>query len=89
MADDESFSDIGLHISDAGLAFQVASLLVFIALCGIFARTCYRRRDELDVRFADLRASKRFRFFLYCMLTNLRFMQPRAFCCWKVALDVH
>ena len=64
MADNKSFADIGLHIMEAGLSFQVASLLVFIVFCTLFALKCWHRREELDPRFADLRKLGRFCFFL-------------------------
>ena len=66
IATTKSFSDVGLHIADAGLCFQVASLLVFIGLCAHFARSCRRHPEWLDPRFARLRGTKRFRFFLWC-----------------------
>jgi RTA1 like protein len=66
MADDFSFEQKGLHVMQAGLVFQVASLLLFMFLCAVFARSSYKRRDKLDERFVSLRASKRFRVFLWC-----------------------
>jgi hypothetical protein len=65
MADNKEFGDMGLHIMQAGLAFQVASLLGFILLCCHFAHACHRRRDEQNPRLAKLRALRRFRFFLW------------------------
>lgn len=65
LADDQAVNDIGLHVAEAGLSFQVLSLLVFTTLCGLFALACYRHHDQLDPRFKELRASRRFRFFLW------------------------
>jgi uncharacterized membrane protein YkvI len=65
MANDFSFEEKGIHVMQAGLILQVASLLIFIALCGLFAWTCRRRKNELDERFTTLRNTKRFRVFLW------------------------
>jgi len=62
-AEDFSFEHKGLHVMQAGLCFQVLSLVVFVALCGAFGLRC-RKRDERNVTFEELHASKRFRFFL-------------------------
>jgi RTA1 like protein len=71
MANDFSFEQKGLRIMQAGLAFQVASLLLFILLCIIFAMKCHSRPNVLDERFSSLRASRRFRIFLWCEYTYL------------------
>jgi hypothetical protein len=65
MADDLEFSNKGLRVMQAGLAFQVASLLVFIALCAVFMVSCRRRSAEFDPRFHTLQNSRRFRIFLW------------------------
>jgi hypothetical protein len=65
MANDFSFEQKGLHVMQAGLVLQVVSLIVFIALCGLFAWSCQRHRDQLDERFGGVRMSKRFKVFLY------------------------
>ncbi|KAF2094125.1 putative RTA1 domain protein [Rhizodiscina lignyota] len=64
MADNFSFENIGLHIMQAGLIFQVAALLFFIVLCIAFFWRCYAREDLLDERFELLRSTRRFKFFL-------------------------
>jgi hypothetical protein len=66
MATTYTFSQKGLRIMQAGLSFQVASLLIFMLLAVIFALRCRRQPDKLDERFDELRASGRFRFFLWC-----------------------
>lgn len=83
VADDQATEDIGLHIMQAGLIFQVASLLVFISLCGIFAVACHRHPDMLDARFADLRASFPFRLFLWTLSAATAAMLTR--CAFRVA----
>jgi len=65
MANDLSFEEKGIHVMQAGLILQVASLLVFIALCGLFAWTCRSRKNEMDERFVSLRNTRRFRVFLW------------------------
>ena len=65
MANDFSFEQKGLHVMQAGLILQVVSLIVFMALCGIFGWTCSKHKDELDERFGSVRMSRRFKFFLY------------------------
>ncbi|KAK1752590.1 RTA1 like protein-domain-containing protein [Echria macrotheca] len=55
IADDADFARIGLRLMQTGLSFQVASLLVFVALCGFFALSCRRHPDQLDPRFASIR----------------------------------
>ena len=68
LADDYDFEQTGLHVMQSGLIFQVASLLVFVALCALFAWACRQKSTELDQRFAELRSLPRFRFFLWCTL---------------------
>lgn len=64
-------SDVGLRIMQAGLIFQVVSLVVFVCLCGIFffrVRRCSNKGDidaQLNANFADLRRSKMFKAFLW------------------------
>jgi hypothetical protein len=65
MANDFIFEEKGIHVMQAGLILQVVSLLVFIALCGIFAWTCRLKKNELGERFASLRNTKRFWVFLW------------------------
>jgi hypothetical protein len=63
--------NLGSHIMVAGLALQVATLLVFMALCADFAvRTMYTARTNpgaSDPRHATLRASRKFRGFLVAL----------------------
>ncbi|KAK3389366.1 putative RTA1 domain protein [Podospora didyma] len=89
MADNQAFGDIGLHIMQAGLSFQVASLLVFAALCGLFANACRRRRDERDPNFAELRRLRRFRFFLWSKFPLQQLSEPlylTAGCCLALSI---
>jgi RTA1 like protein len=88
MANDYSFSQKGLHVMQAGLAFQVASLLFFVLLCAIFAGSCYGKRQQLDEQFAWLRAKKRFRAFLWSKCSYGRLSDKR-FANWEhVALSI-
>ncbi|KAM7211018.1 RTA1 like domain containing protein [Rhypophila decipiens] len=70
ISDDKATSDIGLRIMQAGLIFQVASLVVFVALCSFFfwrVRQCVNKGDvnvQLNTNFLELRKTRRFRGFL-------------------------
>jgi hypothetical protein len=64
IADNAGFEHVGIHIMTAGLGFQVASLVLFLAFCAIFAVTCIRR-ERLDERFICLRSTLRFRVCLW------------------------
>lgn len=68
-----SFEHVGIDIMLAGLGFQVASLALFLGLCAGFAMTCLKHRDELDVRFVQLRSALRFRICLYGLLSRRQF----------------
>lgn len=64
-SDDADMSLIGLRLMQIGLAFQVASLVVFVVLCSMFAYACRQHPGQRDLRFTDLRARPYFRFFLW------------------------
>ncbi|KAK5104638.1 phospholipid-translocating ATPase rsb1 [Lithohypha guttulata] len=49
-AEDEAGSDMGVNIMIAGLASQVASIVIFIALCSDFAYRLYRGHGSLSKR---------------------------------------
>jgi hypothetical protein len=55
----------GVHIMLAGLAFQVASLLLFAALCIEYALRV-RGQKEMMSKYGHITRTKTFRFFLYC-----------------------
>ncbi|KAI9837863.1 MAG: hypothetical protein M1838_004729 [Thelocarpon superellum] len=57
----------GIHIMAGGLAFQVASLVLFAVLCAEFAFRVRRHPTELDPTHAELRHSKQFLAFLYAL----------------------
>jgi hypothetical protein len=66
-ANTKSSTDLGVNIMIAGLSFQVASLLLFMVLCGDFAWRVYKAPTMLkNERFAGLRESLKFKAFLYC-----------------------
>ena len=71
LANDRAFEQKGLHVSEAGLAFQVVSLIFFISLCALFARRVSKKRDQLSDRFASMRTSKRFRMFLWSKIPSI------------------
>jgi hypothetical protein len=56
----------GIHIMVAGLAFQVASLVIFMLLCADFARAVRAGPRSTEPMFFTLRSSLRFKAFLWC-----------------------
>jgi hypothetical protein len=58
---------LGTNIMVAGLAVQVASLLIFIALCGDLARMIHGHKQKLNPRHADLHDSRKFKTFLWSL----------------------
>ena len=65
-ANTPSQNQTGINIMIAGLATQVASLTLFLALCAEFAFRCYQRAYEWDATYAKLRSTLKFKFFLAC-----------------------
>jgi len=65
IADNFSFEDIGIHLMLAGLALQVASLVVILILAGDFALRCWRRRWDWDEKFEIVRDRRYFNGFLF------------------------
>ena len=57
----------GIDIMIAGLAWQVLSLAVFMALCADYALRIVRHRDQKDSYYASLRSSFAFRGFLVAL----------------------
>jgi hypothetical protein len=56
---------MGVHIMVAGLAFQVASLLLFAILCIEYAWRVKKRKPRLT-EYIQISHPKRFHLFLYC-----------------------
>jgi hypothetical protein len=65
IADSYSFEYIGIHISMAGLALQVFSLVVVLCLAADFASRCWRNRKHLDEKYEVIRSSRYFHGFIY------------------------
>lgn len=61
----------GIDIMIAGLAFQVASLVIFICLCADFGYSAYRKKSSLDPAHVKVRNSTIFKAFQICMLSFL------------------
>ena len=78
-ADQVSLSDDGRYIMIAGLAFQVLSLLIFIALCAEFAMRVRARQGEWNLEHQDLWMSRRWKGFLVGTFSPL----PILFCQMK------
>lgn len=58
-------NDAGVNIMIAGLVFQVVSLLAFVVICVEYGFRVRRHQELLDYGFAQMRASFKFRGFLY------------------------
>jgi hypothetical protein len=67
---DQEGQDLGTNIMLGGVAFQVFTLSMFMALCAEFAVRVMRKSGELDMNFATVRESRRFRIFLYVLATS-------------------
>lgn len=57
--------DTGVHTLVAGLAFQVLSLSIFMALAADFWRRVRKGAQPYNSRFSELRSSKQFRMFIF------------------------
>lgn len=66
-ADSDKALDAGSSITIAGLAWQVFTLTLFMALCAEFALRCYQRRNSFDESQKGLRDSKQFKYFLVAL----------------------
>lgn len=68
MADDQEQSDLGINIMIAGLASQVVSLVLFIAICAHFGWQVLKNPHKLEIEFVSLRSTRRFQGMLWGML---------------------
>jgi len=67
-ADDNTGSDAGRNIMIAGVVFQVVALGAFMLLWGEFGWRLHKTPEsERDVRFIELRATKKFKWFTYAL----------------------
>jgi hypothetical protein len=68
IADDDqrSLQQTGINIMIAGLAFQVASLFLFIVLGSEFALRVHRSPKSEFSDFSGLRQSRKWTMFIYC-----------------------
>jgi RTA1 like protein len=64
VADNLTFEYIGIHLTLAGLALQVFSLGVVLALAGDFARTCMKKTRDWIESYAVIRDSGYFKTFM-------------------------
>lgn len=60
LADDQEQSQMGINIMIAGLASQVASIVLFMAIGAHFAWRVFQNPLKLEAEFATLRSSRRF-----------------------------
>ncbi|KIW97467.1 uncharacterized protein Z519_01051 [Cladophialophora bantiana CBS 173.52] len=63
-ADDDDTNQLGINVMIAGLASQVVSLAIFIAICGHFAWKVFKNPQKLIPEHALLRNTRRFKGFL-------------------------
>jgi len=63
-ANTPSQDQMGINIMIGGLSTQVASLVLFLALCVEFAFRCYQQVSEWDPAYSTLRGSLKFKAFL-------------------------
>lgn len=63
-ANSRDTSTMGTHIMIAGLAFQVASLLLFLLLASDFAWRAWSSKDKWSRTHDDVRRSRRFKSFI-------------------------
>ena len=64
LANSSKTQNTGTHIMVAGLSFQVASLLLFIALASYFAWRARGRKHEWSLDHVEIRESRFFKAFL-------------------------
>ncbi|KAI5776573.1 RTA1 like protein-domain-containing protein, partial [Geopyxis carbonaria] len=78
-ADTAAASAMGNNIMLAGLAFQVATLALFMALCAEYAwRVRTSGRVQMDPVYAHLRGARRFRMFLGALAASTLLIQVRS-----------
>jgi len=63
-ANTHSATQAGINIMIAGLSTQVASMVAFVIVCGQLALAIRRHPEKINTEYAEMRQSKRFRFFL-------------------------
>ncbi|KAJ5736569.1 RTA1 domain protein [Penicillium malachiteum] len=62
-----SLQNTGINIMIAGLAFQVASLLLFMVLATEFIFSVHKNSKERNDKFTGLREQRKWKMFLYCL----------------------
>lgn len=75
---DHEATKLGTDIMLVGVAFQVATLTLFMTLCSEFAWRVLRRTGELDSKYIDVRESRRFKIFLYVLGASTILIQIRS-----------
>jgi hypothetical protein len=78
-----SLLDAGDNVMIAGLAFQVFTLAVFAVLSAEYFWRVSRHQGELNSATESLRASKKFKWFLYALVTAYVTIMAR--CIYRVA----
>jgi hypothetical protein len=57
--------EVGIHLMLAGLALQVASIVIVLAIAGDFAWSCWRNHTAWDESYAAIRQRRYFKGFIY------------------------
>lgn len=78
-----ALQDQGVDVMITGLAFQVASLFLFILLCLDFAWSVYRSTERREPAFDVLRSSLKFKLFQGALAVAVLTIFIR--CCYRVA----
>ncbi|KAF3931425.1 hypothetical protein ABW19_dt0202265 [Dactylella cylindrospora] len=76
-------TQVGTNVTIAGLAWQVFTMTLFMALCAEFAWRCYKNRSSFDATQASLRSSWKFKGFLIALGVATLFIYIR--CVYRVA----
>ncbi|OAP63383.1 hypothetical protein AYL99_02610 [Fonsecaea erecta] len=82
-ATDNDMSQVGVDVMIAGLASQVVSLAIFMALCGHFAWKVYKNPNKLNPEHAALQRTLRFKGFLVGIAIAVLTITARS--CYRLA----
>ncbi|KIW83722.1 hypothetical protein Z517_02968 [Fonsecaea pedrosoi CBS 271.37] len=82
-ADDDKSNQLGINVMIAGLASQVVSLAIFVAICGHFAWKVFKNPTKLSSEHARLRRTPRFKGFLISIAIAVLTITVRS--CYRLA----
>lgn len=64
-ANTHSMTQVGINLMIAGLSTQVVSMFTFVLVCSQLAWAVHQHPEKTNTTYAEMRRSKRFRFFLW------------------------